>query len=323
MEIKKCIGCGVVLQSNNEEEVGYIPSHKYDNSKYCQRCFRLIHYDKKVVSKTIIEDKKILDIVNESGAYAIFFIDFLNINNKTISTFKKINIKKTLVISKSDLIFDSISKEKMINNIKNIYDIDSDIIFLSSKNKENINFIFNKLENSKIKECYILGYTNAGKSTFINTIRENNDVVVSNMPNTTLDFLEFKVKGYKIIDTPGFTYQNNFYEDDNFDLIKRINPKYFVRPITYQTKLDQIFCLEDIIYIKNFDYNSITFYMSNLIKIKKRYKVENIEYDEFKIEENSDIVIPSFGFIYVKKSCMIKINKNLSSNIEIRKTIIK
>lgn len=323
MGIKKCIGCGVVLQSDNENELGYIPEHKYQESSYCQRCFRLIHYDKKIVSKSLVDDEKILEVVNKSDSYAIFLIDFLNVNNETISMFKRININKTLVISKSDLIFDSISKDKMKERLKNIYDLNDDIIFLSSKNKLNINFVFKKLEELKLRECYILGFTNAGKSTLINTIRESDDVVVSNMPNTTLDFLKFKIKNYTIIDTPGFSYQNKFYEDEDFDLIKRVNPKYFVRPVTYQVKENQIFKLENNIYIKDFGYNSVTFYMSNLIKIKKIYKDENIEYKEFNVDNDSDIVIPSFGFIFVKKACIIKIDNNIANFIEIRKSIIK
>ena len=40
--MKKCKGCGAILQSKDQNAPGYTPK---ENSDYCQRCFRLIHYD--------------------------------------------------------------------------------------------------------------------------------------------------------------------------------------------------------------------------------------------------------------------------------------
>ena len=35
--------------------------------------------------------------------------------------------------------------------------------------------------------------------------------------------------------------------------MKKINPKYFVSPKTYQTKKEQIFLIEDRLYLKDFN----------------------------------------------------------------------
>ena len=323
MEIKKCIGCGSLLQTSNKDNIGYIPLNKYENSYYCQRCFQLIHYNKKGLSDTLVDDNKIIDIVNDSKTYAFFLIDLFNINEETINTYKKININKSLVISKCDLIINDLSIDKIKDNIKSIYGIDDNIIFLSSTKNKNINLIFRELDRNNKKNCYILGYTNAGKSTLINTLKEDSKITTSNLLNTTLDFIEMDINGYRIIDTPGFSYHNTIYEKDDYDLIKRINTKYFVRPITYQSKLDQIFKIEDKLFLKDFNYNSITFYMSNLIKIKKVYKDCDINYKEIKIDDNTDIVISSLGFINVKKKCIFKVNSKYYDLISIRKSIIK
>ena len=47
-----CIGCGAVLQSDDPKKAGYLPASalkkaKEDESEevYCQRCFRLRHYN--------------------------------------------------------------------------------------------------------------------------------------------------------------------------------------------------------------------------------------------------------------------------------------
>ena len=142
METKKCIGCGSILQCENSELEGYIPSNKIETSDYCQRCFRLKNYGLKNVDKPIISDEDIIKKVNESNSFAFFLVDFLNISSEVINTFKKIKINKALIISKSDLIIKDIRLDKLTNNIRDIYDIKEDIIFLSSKNKFNISLIF-------------------------------------------------------------------------------------------------------------------------------------------------------------------------------------
>ena len=320
---KKCLGCGAIMQNEDNSKSGYVPYKNIDEASYCQRCFKLKNYNEKVMNEVLIDEDKVIDTVNNSDSYVFFLIDFLNVSEETINTYKKINIDKTLVISKSDLIFKDINLEKVRDNLIDIYDLDNNIIFLSTKKKYNVNYIYTILNKNNKKSCYILGYTNAGKSTLINHLKNDNKILESTMPNTTLDFINIKINDYEIIDTPGFNLKNTFYKDKEYNLIKRMNPIYFVSPINYQVKDNQIFLIEDRLYLKNFNNNNITFYISNLIKIKKIYKDEGIKYKEINIDNNSDIVISSLGFINVKKSCKLLINEDLYDLINIRKSIFK
>ena len=97
----------------------------------------------------------------------MFLIDFLNLYDEVINTYKAINNKKILVITKSDLIPKNIKKDTLIKKIKTIYKIDEDIIITSSKTKENINVL--KEIIIKNKNVLICGFTNSGKSSLINT----------------------------------------------------------------------------------------------------------------------------------------------------------
>lgn len=318
---KKCIGCGSILQNVDDSKVGFVPYKNIDEASYCQRCFKLKNYNEKVMNEVLIDEKEVIDTVNKNNSYVFFLVDFLNISQETINTFKTINVDKTLVISKSDLIFKDIKLDKVSNNLKEIYNIEDNIIFLSSKKNYNINSIFSILNKNNKKSCYILGYTNAGKSTLINNLKQDNKIVESSMPNTTLDFISIKINDYEIIDTPGFSLKNTFYKDNEYNLIKRMNPVYFVSPINYQVKENQIFLIEDRLFLKGFENNNITFYISNLIRIKKIYKDEDIKYKEIEVDDNSDIVISSLGFINVKKKCKLLINEELYDLINIRKSI--
>ena len=64
--MKKCKGCGILMQTSDPKLPGYTPK---ENSDYCQRCFRLTHYDDLMYSmKKGIDPDYVLDrIVNRKG----------------------------------------------------------------------------------------------------------------------------------------------------------------------------------------------------------------------------------------------------------------
>ena len=318
---KTCLGCGITLQTTDINQVGYIPENKYDDSLYCQRCFKLIHYAKKEVNKPNINNKELLDIINKSNSYAFFLVDLYNLNSEIINTFNLIKIPKTLLINKSDLIPRGVKLFYLKENIQRVYNIKSDVIFISTKKDIGKNTFINPLINNHTDTAYILGYTNAGKSSLINKLLTNKVITTSNMPNTTLDLINLKLDDYNIIDTPGFTLSKTFYQDDDWDLIKRINASHTIKPITYQTKENQIFMIEEKIFVKNFDENSITFYLSNLVKLKKLYKEDKLSYKEVIIPENSDVVITNIGFINIKAPCHMMINEEALDLIEVRPSL--
>lgn len=324
---KKCIGCGSNLQTTNKEKQGYIKQEKYETSSYCERCFKIIHYNEKIVTTLENVNEYILETINKKAKYVYFLIDFLNINSETINTFKKINTPKTLIISKLDIIPKSIKDNKIINLLKEEYKITDDIIFQSTKKNINTKKIISTLENLNIKEAYITGYTNAGKSTLINKLIQVNNIekeilTTSLIPNTTIDFISRKIsEKISIIDSPGFTLKETLYKDDEFDLIKRINPKSFLKPTTFQVKTISIINIENKIEITSSVNNSFTFYISNDINIDRLFKKSKESNYTLTIPANTDLVIKGLGFINIKKACTLNLyieNKNL---IEIRKSI--
>ena len=42
---KKCIGCGITLQTKNKNKLGFISEAKYQEGNYCERCFKVINYN--------------------------------------------------------------------------------------------------------------------------------------------------------------------------------------------------------------------------------------------------------------------------------------
>lgn len=330
---KKCIGCGSILQSSDKNKIGYIPDYKENEAKYCERCFKITHYNEKLILPLENINNYIIEEVNKNSEYIFFMIDLLNINSETINTFKLLKSPKTLIISKLDIIPKSIKEDLISNWIKETYNLNEDIKFLSTKKNINTRLILKTLEENNIKTAHILGYTNAGKSTLINKICEQNSIIgktitTSVLPNTTVDFINIPInENITIIDSPGFTQENTLYNNDEFLLMKNILPKNTIKPITEQTKENTSLIIEDKIRINANSKNSFTFYMSNSIKIDKVFEkntnLTDINKKEYKLKDNTDIVIKGLGFINVKKACTVTIYSSNDNLIEIRNSMFK
>lgn len=297
----KCVGCGIKLQNKNVNEVGYTPDLK---NELCERCFKLKNYNVLTNKGINIDNDKLINKINELNSCVLFLVDFINLDSEVIEAYKKIKSKKILIITKADIIPKNIKYQKLIQNIKNIYDIKEDIILTSSKTKLNINTI-TKLCLEEKNVC-LAGFTNAGKSSLINTL-VGSDITVSKKSNTTQDFIKLNVDGISIYDAPGFMSN-----------INRENiPRSIIRPITYQFPSKHYLLIQDI-KLNILEDSNFTIYVGNEANIIRRKENENVEC-KIIVPKNSDVIIKGFCFINFKNTCMISLN---TKDYEIRPSIV-
>ena len=89
--MKKCKGCGIILQDEDNSKIGYVKSLDQD---YCQRCFRLTHYgDTSMLSNNLVSNSATLEIYNrykdEVFALIIDVMDLFSIDSDNLlETFK-------------------------------------------------------------------------------------------------------------------------------------------------------------------------------------------------------------------------------------------
>ncbi len=114
---KICYGCGLKLQSEFPDELGFIPPNKIASS-YCQRCYKLIHYGEQKSNNTPKETQNIIKAINNDNKFVIFLIDFLTINSEIIKLFNSIKKNKLLLISKYDLLPKNIKDYTITNYLK-------------------------------------------------------------------------------------------------------------------------------------------------------------------------------------------------------------
>jgi len=319
--IKKCVGCGAILQTIDETKEGFA----IHEGKYCFRCFRLKHYHEMSFDNLSISNEEILKEINQLHFHVYYFVDLINLSAESLLWFKKIKGTKHLIFTKCDLIPHSISFQKLKKRMQEIYQIKEDILFLSVKRDKILTTFIHFLENQKDKKVLFCGMTNVGKSSFLNELSTNLcgegiPSVISEMPNTTLNFMEWKMKNFQVIDAPGFNYKDS----DSGLLLKSVPKKYF-KPINMQMKEETILIFDDFVSFKqNLEKNSFTFYGSNLLKLEKKYKSQEefIWIKEIDIPANSDVVFPGIGFLAIKKACHLIIQSRKAIFYEVRDSLL-
>ena len=108
--MNKCLGCGVVLQNENPEALGYVSKEH----SLCKRCFRLKHYNEyEQVAKTNDEYLKIINSIDDNSL-VVYVTSILNLNITNLEKFKNV----FLVVTKKDILPKSIKDEKIISYLK-------------------------------------------------------------------------------------------------------------------------------------------------------------------------------------------------------------
>lgn len=323
---KKCIGCGSILQNNDKAKEGYIEN--IDNN-LCERCFRIRNYnDYKKVFKDNKEFLNILDNIKLKGDLVLLVVDLFNIPKKLSKILKHLNNNIMLILTKRDVITKSVKDEKLLDYFNDYHFIDK--LVISSNKNYNFDELISKINlYKKSNNIYVVGYTNAGKSTMINKIIYNytdlNTVITTSiLPSTTLDSIEIKINDtLTLIDTPGIISSGSIYDYLEPKIIKNIIPSKEIKPITYQIKTKQYININDIVIIEC-DNNDITLFVSNKLNVTRLYKKPNtnLNFRNIKVNPNEDIVINGLGFIKCTKENIIKIY--IDDNIEVftRKSLI-
>ena len=303
--MSKCIGCGVLLQNIYPDKEGYT---KDLNNKFCERCFNIKHYNKyvKVKDKDYI---KLIKEIDSKGDLILLVSDFLNLYNLDEI---KLDSPVILVMTKADILPRSINRDTLLDKIKSHLNITSKVM-VSSKNNFNFDLLYSEiLKYKKSNNVYVIGYTNAGKSTLVNKMLKNygdkaGEITTSNLPSTTLDLISNKVNSnLTLIDTPGLLDEGSLILTASNDLLKKITPKKEIRPISYQIKGRQYLIIEDFMRL-GLENTNVIIYMSNEIECNRAYKEKNysLKRYDFKMLANQDLVIKGLGFISFKKDSMV------------------
>lgn len=331
---KKCLGCGVELQDENMLLDGYTVNLEND---LCQRCFRLKNYGEyQATTKTNEEYQQILEAVGKTKDLVVYVTDVLNVEQDLYDIRKFLPNKILLVLNKRDVIPKSVKDEKLIQYFKDKYDFFNDIVVVSCEKNMNIDHLLNRIKFFQVtKQVYVVGHTNAGKSSLINKLIKNysdskQELTISPLPSTTLNLINIEINDYlTIIDTPGLIDEGSITNYVDNELLKIITPKKEIKTKTYQLRRWQSIIIGDLVRIDYVDgeKNSFTLYISNDIKTKRIISsrhddLKNLAKRTYQLPFNQDIVIKGLGFIKVVNRGVVDIYLNQRVETFLRDNLI-
>lgn len=258
MEEILCIGCGATIQTTDKTGLGFTPQSALEKGLetgevYCQRCFRLRHYNE-ITDVQLTDDDflKLLHEVGDSDALVVNVIDIFDFNGSVIPGLPRFvsGNDVLLVGNKKDILPKSVKAGKISQWLMERAHEEGlrpvDVVLTSAQNKHAIKEVIDKIEHyRKGRDVYVVGVTNVGKSTLINAIiqeitGDQNVITTSRFPGTTLDKIEIPLDdGSYIYDTPGIIHRHQMAHYLTAKNLKYVSPKKEIKPKTYQLNPEQ------------------------------------------------------------------------------------
>lgn len=308
IRIKRCYGCGAILQSEDPNESGYIPLEKFDSEEdtLCERCYKLRHYSQYKESSDInIDYVTILSSAKKSDALAVYVFNAFSLYGSLIEGIGDYIPNKTLVvINKRDLLPKSYDDEYLKNKVKellskeNITPLDIIITSASPTKTNNIDTLLNSINALRDKkDVYFIGAYQVGKSSLINSLlmaytnNTNRIITTSPYPGTTLDVISIPLDNKtNIYDTPGINNQSSIISHIEGKIIKYVLPRNEIKPESYAAKEGQSFLFSNLArldFVKG-NKTTFTFFKSNDLTIE-RCKLNKADDALLAISNNSSL----------------------------------
>lgn len=347
----KCKGCGVTLQYEDRKLPGYTPKKE---SEYCQRCFRLIHYDDLTISmRQGIDPDEVMKKIADMDALILWIVDLFDFEAGMIGGINRLLHGKDIIMAagKRDLLPETMSDDKcarfVFSRLKEQGISIKELILTSAKKDEGIDEIRDAVARfSNGRPCVVMGRANAGKSTLLNRLMGSSDLTMSRYPGTTLDFNMMEIDGQTYIDTPGIEIASSILMETEEKDLAKIIPQRPLKPVVFQLRGNQSFAIGGLARIDLFgcDHASAVFYVSDELKLhrskaegadalwEKHYgellvpTAKEKDFRKFSIrkeDDKTDIVIDGLGWVCVHgtmKNIDVYVPKHV--NVTFRKAML-
>ena len=274
----------------------------------------------------------ILKNIGKTNSLVVLVVDLFNIPKMLDELDKYLNNRILLVLTKRDVLPLSIYDDNLLKYFDDYHLNIIDKVIISSTKNYHFDELISKIRKYQTSaSVYVVGFTNAGKSTMINRLMADytdydSVITTSMLPSTTINTIDIKVDDtLTLIDTPGLLDDSSMMNIVDVNILKNIIPSKEIKPITYQIKDHQIIYIKDLLYVDCLNNNSLTFYVANTLDVERSFKEKNIDgliLHQVTTNDNENIVINGLGFIKVVKKDTFKIYTLPNVDVYVRKALI-
>lgn len=309
MIMNRCSGCGIILQTENEQALGFVKSMDHD---LCLDCFNLKHYSK-VINQNVIKGD--VPIVSEDA----LIIYVLSINHLSLRLKYRLdrhfpNSKYILVLNHIDTLEKSVHLGRMIHKIKaeaaQLNMRFDDIIPVSALQDYNVDILIESMKyHQHKKNIYLIGFQNSGKSLLYRRIAEHlnqeTPVLSGKKPGLTQHNFELPFNHKKLIDTPGIFLEGSIASFIPYEAYKHLTIEARIKPRNFQLNPLQSVYIGGIAAFSYLDgpMRGITFYAAAKTNLHRTKFDET--YAKF-IEKKGTLFSPTSDEPYVKHTFVVK-----------------
>lgn len=251
---KFCKGCGVQLQNQDPNGLGYVPSLEAD---YCQRCYRLRHYgDVTINMQKGIATNQTIEKVNDLDGVVFWTVDLFNLESNLVSRLNRRLPDKDIILvaTKRDLLPATMSEKKIKTYLESrlkeedIHVKDIIVAGYMTKDGEKAQDVVEQIEwaadrYAPNQNVIFMGMANSGKSTLVNKLLGSKELTISRNPGTTLDIIERPWHDRKLFDTPGLENDKSVLAWLSGADLKQVIPTKPLKPYVCQVYEDQSFAV--------------------------------------------------------------------------------
>lgn len=328
-----CQGCGAAFQSHSQHKPGFRTSSDHT---LCVRCFSLRHYNKPVD----LEESCVLRVL-PSDALGVVIVDLFDLELGLLSRLPRYFSGSFLfVANKIDLFGEALSPVKTKDYLRRLlreYGLKPLDVYLTSVNHpRSVEQLLDGMAQYQQDEIYLIGPTNAGKSSLLNQMLKELDIVhevtVSPFANTTLDHIGIQLQDVMLYDTPGLLRDNHLHHVLSTSL-PVIIPRKVVKPTTYQLSKPTALYLGGFAYLNIEQPCNVTIYSASGLPLHKRgnqgaeefFKAHQHDllafptpeeasllgpmvFDTINVRQGEDLIFEGIGFIYASVNLRLEVH---------------
>ena len=274
---------------------------------------------------------------------------------------RHINYNDVIVVgNKRDILPRSIKDTKIIHWLRRQLKLEGikplDVLLTSGKKNYHLDELMQMIDQyRKGRDVYVVGVTNVGKSSLINSLLkaysdvQDNLITTSEFPGTTLDLIEIPLdENSSIYDSPGIVNRHQIAHLVDENTLKDILPQSELRPVNYQLNCKQTLYFGGLARLDflNGSKTSMTCYFHRRLQIHRtklenadalynRHKTLKPEVEElkdiqsfktyqFRLPENKvDVVISGLGFVTIHcPNALIEVKAPEQVGVFIREALI-